>query len=58
MDDRPKRQTSTATPAEPGDLPWEVSERGSSFATAGFARAVERPPLSSRFPMKLRRAKP
>jgi hypothetical protein len=22
MDDRRKRQTSTATPAEPGDLPW------------------------------------
>jgi hypothetical protein len=30
MDDRRKRQTSTATPAEPGDLPWvlEISIEG------------------------------
>jgi hypothetical protein len=26
MDDCPKCQTSTATPAEPGDLSWEVSK--------------------------------
>jgi hypothetical protein len=28
VDDRRKRQTFTATPAEPGDLPWEVSAAG------------------------------
>jgi hypothetical protein len=28
MDDRGIRQTSTATPAEPGDLPWELAPPG------------------------------
>ncbi len=38
MDDCRKRQTSTATPAEPGDLPWGLDK-------CGITSVAERPCL-------------
>ena len=38
MDDRRKRQTSTATPAEPGDLPWVLGQQNVHSWTRGAAQ--------------------
>jgi hypothetical protein len=44
MDDRRKRQTSTATPAKPGDLPWglDTTARYTRVAT-GMIAGIESP---------------
>jgi hypothetical protein len=40
MDDCRKRQTSTATPAEPGDLPWGLGMRKSVYGALSAAIPV------------------
>src|SRR5260370_22926661 len=42
MDDRPKCQTSTATPAEPGDLSWEFRRQWADAGPCYAARTVLR----------------
>ncbi len=42
MDDCRKRQTSTATPAEPGDLPWGLARSNRSDLTDSVSRVAPR----------------
>ena len=40
MDDCHKRQTSTATPAEPGDLPWGLARANPTAPFEAFDQAI------------------